>query len=64
MEKDLIKGNIGNVGEYEAKISGGKLSVGVNFGIGNLLDGLKKLIPGKIDDAIIDVVKGALGVSA
>lgn len=62
MEKVLLEGKLGVVGEYKAEITGGSVRVGVGLSIGSLLDGLAKLIPGTIDDAVIGIVKGALGV--
>lgn len=73
MDKDLVNGPIGNVGKYDVEFKGGKLvasvdvvagvasaSVKLELDAGQVLDALKKAIPGSIDDLIIDMAKAAL----
>ena len=73
MEKELVQGKIGEVGKYDVAFKEGKLviEVGASVAIGEaglsvkigakqVLDAIKAAIPGKIDDAIIDVLEAAL----
>jgi hypothetical protein len=73
MEKDIVEGNIGSVGKYDVAFKGGKLVLSLDAGadgvVGALsvsvdaavvLDALAAAIPGKIDDAIIGLIKAAL----
>lgn len=70
---EIVKGPIGSGGQYEVKISGGKFVVesgyvhgafggGANFSIDLevIKDAFKKVIPGGVDDAIIDVMFATL----
>ena len=73
MEKDIVGGPLGTVGSYDLKFAGGKLvfeikadvaigGVGLVMEIdsGHLLDAIAAAIPGKIDDAVIGVIKASL----
>lgn len=73
MEKDLIAGEIGKVGMYKlafvggklvlsAEVAGGPLAVeaSVKLGAAELIDAIAAAIPGKVDDAILGVIKAAL----
>lgn len=74
MEKDLAGGNLGNVGKWDLDFKGGMLvakleaNVGgvvnaglvVEIGADAVLDAIAKAIPGSIDNAVIEVIKGAL----
>lgn len=74
MEKDIVDGKIGTVGEYDVEFKGGKLvakvsakpAEGVNAEMlveveaSLVLDAIARAIPGKIDDAVIGVIKAAL----
>lgn len=79
MERDIVDGNLGNVGNYDLEFKGGHLvlRVGIDWGVAGgvvvaggdlevkigadaLIEVVKKAIPGKIDDAILDVLKVAL----
>lgn len=70
---ELAEGQVGSVGKYDVEFKDGKLMLGlsiewngvtseVKVGIGSdaVIDALKAAIPGKIDDAILEVVKAAL----
>lgn len=70
---DLLKGDMGPVA-YDLAIEGGKLKVSlgsqklngvdvelsVSLDASLLLDKLKALIPGSIDDVVIDAIKAAI----
>jgi hypothetical protein len=73
MDKVLIDGKIGEVGKYEVDIKGGNLivlasvsaspidaNVVVKVDAGIVLDAIAKAIPGKIDDALLAILKAAL----
>ena len=73
MEKQIYEKKIGSDGEFELEFKDGKLrlilgldSKGVDAGVfvdlepEYFLDKLKKAIPGELDDAIINMIKGAL----
>lgn len=73
MEKDLVDGKIGEVGAYDVEFKGGKLVAKVSAQVHGLnaavelsadsdlvIEALKAAIPGKIDDAVLDLVKLAL----
>jgi hypothetical protein len=73
MEADIVDGKIGSMGAYDVEFKGGKLQaklvfshpVGeatVNIAIGSdaVIEALKAAIPGKVDDAILEVLKSAL----
>lgn len=75
MDADLVKGNLGTVGKFDVAFKDGALvaeldaavSVGsaglvLKIEAGKVLDALAAAIPGTIDDAIINIAKGALGV--
>ena len=70
---ELAEGQVGSVGKYDVEFKDGKLMLGlsiewngvtseVKVGVGSdaVIDALKAAIPGKIDDAILEVVKAAL----
>lgn len=70
---ELIKKELGAEGEVKLELSGGKLSLLVNYDSKGLdgqvklsvdsdyfIDELKTKIPGQIDDAILEVLKVAL----
>lgn len=74
-EKDLVEGNIGSVGKYDVKFAEGKLvveasaaiavgDVGVSIKIGakQVLEALKKAVPGTVDDVAFDLIEKALGL--
>lgn len=77
MEKDIVEGKIGSVGEYDVEFKGGKLvakagvtapeglgtaGMFVEIPAGPVIDKAfavaEKAIPGTIDDAILEMVKG------
>ena len=73
MEKDIVEGKLGSVGEYDLEFKEGKLKFilkaghsGVNGVIGievdsdAVLDAIAKANPSQIDDAILAVIKAAL----
>ena len=73
MSKEIVKGPLGKIGDYDVQIKEGKLeltlnadvvggSVGVVVKIESceLLDLIAKAIPGTIDDAIVNIAKEAL----
>jgi hypothetical protein len=73
MEKDIVDGKLGSVGAYDLEFKGGKLafkvsagiagaslSFGVELGADEVLSALENAIPGKIDDAVFDLIKAAL----
>jgi hypothetical protein len=73
MEKHIVEGKIGAVGAYDLEFKDGKLSfkIGVaHSGVSAdvvvaldsdaVIDALKVAIPGKIDDAVLDLAKVAL----
>lgn len=73
MEKELVVGELGKVGSYKlefvgghlvlsAKLDGGPLSAeaSVKLGAAELIDAIAAAIPGKVDDAILGVLKAAL----
>jgi hypothetical protein len=73
MEADILDGKIGNVGAYDLEFKGGKLSfkigastdvgsvdVVVSVGAHQVLEAIKKAIPGEIDNTIIDILKKAI----
>lgn len=75
MEGEIVQGPIGEVGSYDVKFLGGKLiaKVDANLPMGsagvileisaaNVIDAIKAAIPGQIDDAILELLKKALGV--
>lgn len=70
---DIVEGNIGNVGKYDVEFKEGKLVALVSAQVGfadaefalkigaeQVLDALKKAIPGEYDDVILDMVKKLL----
>ncbi len=70
---DLAQGQIGSEASYDVKLTNGKLvltasyagleagaSVSVSVEPGLFLDKLKAVIPGQIDDAVIELLKNAL----
>ena len=70
---DVAKGNIGPEAQYEVVFANAKLKaemkyVGaqasggafVEIGVDQLIEAIKKAIPGQVDDAILDVLKVAL----
>lgn len=67
---DIVEGNIGSVGKYDVEFKEGKLVCEVSAQVGfadagfvlkigaeQVLDALKKAIPGDYDDVIIDMAK-------
>jgi hypothetical protein len=73
-EKQIVEGNLGEVGKYDIDFKEGKLCVELTAAVGPLdaglvvkldagkvLDALAKAIPGQIDDAFIAMAKQALG---
>lgn len=73
---DLMDGKVGDVSyklefvDGKLKLSGDFLKSGMDVGLSIMLDPaifldqLKAVIPGSIDDAIIDAIKGALAPKA
>ena len=70
---DIVQGQVGPEASYDLKMEGGQLKLSANYkGVqagasasisvepGLFLDKLKALIPGQLDDALIELVKGAL----
>jgi hypothetical protein len=76
MDKDLAKGPIGSVGQYDVAFSGGKLMAVANVSLppsesiklsvevdaGKVLDALANAIPGVLDNALIALIKSGLGI--
>jgi len=76
MEQDLVNGPVGSVGSYDVSFKGGKLilvgsaelppgesvSLSISVDANKVLDALAAAIPGKIDDAVIGLIKMALAV--
>lgn len=73
IEKDIAQGAIGQVGKYDVAFTGGQLVVEVDANVsvgsagvvikvdaGKILDALAAAIPGKVDDAVIALIKDAL----
>jgi hypothetical protein len=73
MEAQIVEGNIGAVGKYDVEFKEGKLVVEVdaNVAIGQaglvvkidaakVIDAISAAIPGKIDDAVLGLIKAAL----
>lgn len=73
MDKDLVAGNIGPEASYDIALKGSKVELTVKYagqlgGVGLVLDldakgfleKLKALIPGTIDDAIINIVESGI----
>jgi len=74
MEKAIVDGNIGTVGNYKLEFKGGKLraeaGAKAEFGLSGggsveidsdvVIDAINKAIPGTIDDAFGSVLKAAL----
>jgi hypothetical protein len=70
MEKDIVDGPIGKIGAYDLEFKGGALclkltsevgvSIEVSVGADMVLDAIAKAIPGQVDDAVIQLIKGAL----
>lgn len=55
---ELIEGKI-KVSVGSAKLEGVEIGLSVSVDAGHFLDKLKVLIPGSIDDAVIDALKAA-----
>ena len=73
MEKSLVDKDLGDKGELKLDLVNGDLKFTVSYAVtgvtggvsitvsaDELLDKLKAVIPGEIDDAVIDIVKAAL----
>ena len=73
MEKELVVGELGKVGSYKLEFVGGHLVLSANLdggplsaeasvklGAAELIDAIAAAIPGKVDDAILGVLKAAL----
>lgn len=72
MEKELAAGPIGSDGHYKVEFKNGALraEAGYDKGVKSalvieipadyVLDALKNAIPGQVDDAVIELIKGAL----
>ncbi len=74
-DKEIVEGNLGSVGKYDVEFKEGNLVVEVDasfgpgsaglvikVGAGAVLDAIAKAIPGQIDDAVIGLIKKALGL--
>ncbi len=70
---EVVSGALGPEGKYDLKIEGGKIVAAVTYDgadldgfltmsldLGQLKETVKKTIPGKIDDAVIDLLFAAL----
>ncbi len=75
MEADIVEGQIGSMGKYDVEFKAGKLvaKADASFSVGlakieisidsdAIIDALAAAIPGKVDDAILNVVKSALKI--
>ena len=73
MEKDIVDGQIGEIGSYDVEFKEGKLlakiglekvGLGVNLQVSinsdAVIEAIKKAIPGQIDDAILSLLQTAL----
>lgn len=72
-DKEIVGGNLGSVGSYDLAFKAGALQIEVKASVGPLLagvslaldaakviDALEAAIPGKIDDAVLEVIRAAL----
>lgn len=75
MDLEIVEGKIGEVGAYDVELKAGKLTakIGITGPAGAvsgemvvsidgalLLDKIKAEIPGEVDDAFINILKGVL----
>jgi hypothetical protein len=73
MEQNLIDKDLGDKGELKLDLVDGQLKLSINYALptlkgevsvvlnsDELLDKLAELIPGKVDDAVINILKVAL----
>lgn len=73
MEAEIIKGEIGQIGKYDLAFKEGQLVLELDALLGkssaglvlridakDVLEAIKKAIPGQIDDAVINVLEAAL----
>lgn len=73
MEMDIAEGKIGEVGAYDVEFKGGKLvakasaaggpveaEAVVKIDAGKVIDAIAVAIPGKVDDAVLALMKQAL----
>lgn len=73
MEKDLVSGNLGKDAKYDVAFKEGKLvlELDADFGLltggvvvkvdaSSVIDAIEKAIPGQLDDAVLEMLKGAL----
>lgn len=59
--KQIAQGKLGAVGEYTVSFEDGKLKVAADIDVaGAGIDALEAAIPGKLDDAVLEVVRGVL----
>lgn len=59
--KEIAQGKIGNVATYDVKFDEGKLKVAVEVDVaGEGVTALENAIPGKLDDAVLELVRGVL----
>lgn len=74
-DKEIAQGNIGTVGKYDVAFKDGQLvmEMDATYGVGStgliqkvsakeVLEALKKAIPGTVDDAVFNVIEAALGL--
>lgn len=73
MEADIAQGQIGAEGKYDVEFKGGMLvlsldyqgkllGAGVSIKVGSdaVIDALEAAIPGKLDDAVLELLRGLL----
>lgn len=56
MDKELVKGIIWKFLSYKAEVEGGKLEAGLEIDLAGLKAEAKTLIPGGVDDLVIDAI--------
>jgi hypothetical protein len=73
MQKDIVEGNLGSVGKYDVEFREGKLvakadaaagpvdaKVELSIDAGKVVDAIAAKIPGKLDDALLAMLKEAI----
>ncbi len=61
MSKQIASGKLGSIGDYTVTFEDGKLKVAAELDVaGAGIDALEAAIPGKLDDAVLEIVRGVL----
>ncbi len=59
--KQIAQGKLGTVGEYTVNFEDGKIKVAAEIDVaGEGITALEAAIPGKIDDAVLEIVRALL----